>query len=1302
MKCTQHTPSVLVRYFLFFGGVFLLFVVSLCGHAQTRQRLSWHEERRGGEMTLRLLLPPLRLVSVAGYAGGQIPLLEGGISWASAGAPDVPEVAYEFPVEGETGAVLLGYDRRNEAQHTGVDIAPASASSLVGRPQPPRQQGEIYSQDVLFPQDGVELSAPYYAGDGWYQTLYVRPYAYNPRQSIFYSCSEVVVRLSGVKRVVRRPQVATRGVLSTTEKGGLLVVTPSHYLKSLEPFLRWKQDRGLGVEVLLFGEGDAKYPNVQDTTALLHYLRERYGQSERPLKYVLLVGNRNEIPPLRRRGATRIADSDQAYGQMVGEDSRNEIYVGRFPAYTQEQLLTQIQRVLHYERDLTGEKSTYTQALCIASNEGFGIGDNGETDLEHSEILRETLLNGGYTKVSLLYDTPRKALSADTVASVISTGLGVINYIGHGYYNRWTTSGYSVNHIFAQEQTETHPVIFDVACSNGNMEVSPCFAEAWMWAQHRQRPSGAIGICASSEEQYWAAPMRAQDRMNDLLTKRSVHPDVVTLGGIVNAGITEMLVHYRDTPLSQGRTTAETWTLFGDPSVVLRSKVPERLSVTHETECYVSDTEFCIACSSENIEATLRVGYPSGDTVYFPCEIQEGKGCFKGLQLTQGASLHLTVWGLNKETYTADIPCTEGTSGEVRIRTLSLVPISVAQPNRFSAGDEWEVRCSLYYTGTQLPYGGLEGTLSLAPDGGLVSLGGGQPIAPFTRVNQEIEWVVGRFSISKSLKNQTPASLTVSVQKDGISLATRTYSNRVEAVEVRIPSLRSASSLIAQAGQSIALSVLLENKSAIAMKGGRLRLRWERENGERLGESIVQHDLATLAAYTRHTEEVSVTLPSTLTSMESVRLIAELWIDDTLHTQEALSLIEGLPIAPDIEWQHGFPFSRKKDELLETRYYFGEPVLEGGTNRIVGVQIPIFSSASELRVRGLYADILTLEEQKQELSSTKIEAKQIGGRDTVLRIANNYVTLPLPAFNYNEITMSDLVLRLQSIGISETSAYHIPGQCTTGVRTVRLSRPLGEEGVDSTYGVSSLPKLRFVYAQKTDFHFTVVDEGGAPVSFAKVDLFDQIYHADRHGEVTFSFTEGDYKCEVYSAEHGSQYFWLRLRKEHPAIRLVLHAPELQTVTCLLKDRVTEQLISHGEITYAGERVTSNEEGEYILHLPGGTRHVNAFAEGYYGGERRLQITGSTTRVELWLSPREHSASLTLETRPNPVHDILELSSQSLLTELRIYDLHGVAVVQQRLEGYHYSVALGCLPRGIYLLEVHGRGKGVVRRRIVKD
>jgi len=344
------------------------------------------------------------------------------------------------------------------------------------------------------------------------------------------------------------------------EAGEMLVITYDDFRVDVEPLVQWKNEMGIRTGLFNVSEIAA---DPSDPIQIKDFIRA-YRDSTN-LVYVLLVGDGPQIPPMLAENNA----SDPRYSLLEGDDYYPEILVGRLSAQTPEQVQTQVQRTIDYEKNPQAGAEWYHRGAGIGSAEGPG--DDGEMDWEHVDNIRTDLLGYTYTVVDQIYDPG--ATSAQ-VSAALNEGRSILNYCGHGSITSWGTTGFSNTRVSQLTNDHKLPFIFDVACVNGKFVSYTCFAEAWMRATHDGNPTGAIGIYASSVNQYWNPPMAAQDEMNDLLVADAKR----TFGGLCYNGSMRMMDEYG----WEGAFMFKTWHVFGDPSLRVRTDTPTALTVDHE------------------------------------------------------------------------------------------------------------------------------------------------------------------------------------------------------------------------------------------------------------------------------------------------------------------------------------------------------------------------------------------------------------------------------------------------------------------------------------------------------------------------------------------------------------------------------------------------------------------------------------------------------------------------------------------------------------------------------------------------
>jgi len=340
------------------------------------------------------------------------------------------------------------------------------------------------------------------------------------------------------------------------EEGSLLIVAYDAFAPYVEPLVQWKNQKGIRTRLVTLAETGPTYQQI------FSYIQNEYQTTD--LAYVLLVGDGEQVPRHQ-------PDSDPGYALLAGGDSYPEIFVGRFSAETPEHVQTQVARTIAYERDTpAGTGSEWLQmGLGVASDQGPG--HFGEYDDEHMNLIRDDLLGYGYLAVDQIYDPYGTAAQ---VAAALNEGRGIVSYCGHGSQTSWGSTGFSNTSVNQLVNDGLLPFICSVACNNGTFTPGTCFGEAWLRATNGTEPTGAIATYMSYISQSWDPPMYAEDEAIDLL----IADQKRTVGGLWFNGSCLMM----DLTGATGAQEFRNWTIFGDPSVAVRTRTTETMAVAHQ------------------------------------------------------------------------------------------------------------------------------------------------------------------------------------------------------------------------------------------------------------------------------------------------------------------------------------------------------------------------------------------------------------------------------------------------------------------------------------------------------------------------------------------------------------------------------------------------------------------------------------------------------------------------------------------------------------------------------------------------
>jgi len=485
------------------------------------------------------------------------------------GAPDLPKITKSVVIP-DNADMKVNLTKSKYIEIDGMDIVPSKGvlSREIDPSTIPFEYGEVYSKNAFYPTDVVKGNNPYIIRNVRGKSVTIYPVQYNPvtKKVRIYTSLVIDMVPSGAKGINALQQNANvqndnvfDNVLSnhflnyqpsetklSENNKKMLIVCYSSFMSAMEEFKTWKESIGYTVSLV-------NYSDIGSASALKSYVQNQYDQNG--IGYLLLVGDHAQVPS----SSTSAGSSDNNYGYTSGSDHYLDLFVGRFSAENSTQLQTQIDRTIYYENQVSSSDSWFKKGVGIASNEGGSGGDDGESDEQHMNNIEYDLEGYGYTIDRVYQDGG----SASQLTSVLNDGRGIINYVGHGSNTSWASMYYSQTDVNNLSNDNKLPFVISVACVVGNFTGMTCFSESWLRATNNGQPTGAIAFCGSTINQSWASPMCAQDKMNDLLVANSY----INYGGMFVNGMFQMIDEYG----SDGENMADTWTVFGDPSVQMRT-----------------------------------------------------------------------------------------------------------------------------------------------------------------------------------------------------------------------------------------------------------------------------------------------------------------------------------------------------------------------------------------------------------------------------------------------------------------------------------------------------------------------------------------------------------------------------------------------------------------------------------------------------------------------------------------------------------------------------------------------------------
>lgn len=578
--------------------------------------------------------------------------LEGQPRFLEAGAPALPYLTASIVLP-DAGSSTLEILQLEYTDFPGLQPEP-SKGNLTRDIDPatvPYTFGSTY-RSTPFPVVQTELGTPYILRDFRGQVVRFQPFQWLPQENVLRVYHQIIVQVttggrSGENQIERATlpaivddefhTVYQRHFINfdnmeryepLEEQGALLIIAHDSFYDTMLPLVEWKLQKGIPTEIVNLSE-------VGNTgSQLLSYVQDYY--DNQGLTFLLLVGDAEDVPYLSAAGGA----SDPSLSLLDGADSYPDIFVGRFCGETPGQIATMVERSVEYERDATA-LPWHHQGMGVASNQGPG--DDGEYDNEHVDNIRDLLLAYTYTEVDQIYDPSG---TADMVANGLNEGRSIINYCGHGSTTSWGSTGFSNSHVNTLVNDNMLPFIQSVACVNGQFVGTTCFAEAWLRATDVDQPTGAIAMYASTINMSWNPPMSGQDEFNDLLVADEKH----SYGGLCYNGSMQMIDDYG----AGGINEFLTWTIFGDPSLIVCTDSPAELTVLHTGAMMSVMPSYDVTVTGT--EGALCSLY--GDGIFYGSALT-GAGGNATITLLEspavGATLTLTVTAYNHTTYQGEV-----------------------------------------------------------------------------------------------------------------------------------------------------------------------------------------------------------------------------------------------------------------------------------------------------------------------------------------------------------------------------------------------------------------------------------------------------------------------------------------------------------------------------------------------------------------------------------------------------------------------------------------------------------------------
>jgi hypothetical protein len=422
----------------------------------------------------------------------------------------------------------------------------------------------------------------------------------------------------------------------------------------IQPWVDWKNQKGIPTTVYTTNQTGDTYEEIQ---AFIQYLYD----TDPNLTFVQLVGDYAQVPCLVTTMAGNTGGMDAFYTLLEGDDYYPDIIIGRFSAETAAELYTQIKRSIEYEKNPVNS-AWLSRAAGVCSDNPPIPGDDGEHNWDHLDNIRTQLLDYGYDQVDRIY--ANEGASLQDLIDCLNEGRSLINYCGEGYPTHWVNPPFYVSDAENLINTGMLPFIHVVSCWTGQFYNGTCLSEALMRSRDvsAEEARGAIAVYSSAPEQGISPPMEAQDHFVELLINGTKN----TIGGLCYNGSCSMIDSYGEA----GAYNFLAWNLFGDASLVLRTKPAENINafLPEDLPAYYANlnvdtgaTDIQVCLSKDNVPVVSAFSGADGIAHLYISDYP-----------IPGEQYILTLSGLNRKAIQSNLTCYNYNYGDHAILDMTV------------------------------------------------------------------------------------------------------------------------------------------------------------------------------------------------------------------------------------------------------------------------------------------------------------------------------------------------------------------------------------------------------------------------------------------------------------------------------------------------------------------------------------------------------------------------------------------------------------------------------------------------------
>ncbi len=440
-----------------------------------------------------------------------------------------------------------------------------------------------------------------------------------------------------------------------------IIISPDGFIDEIQPLVEWKNQKGVNTTLVAFSDINA---NSDNPSIIKSFLETAYYNWDNPPDYVLLVGDETEFPikkfytsdpptPFSWYSFPGYYTDENYFACLEGDDYYPDVFLGRFCAGNSSTVMELANKIINYEKNPnTMQTDWYDQAIMCA--------DQTEPTQRTTKLFIRDIMfaDGGFSHIDTLFQGGQTS----QLISWINAGRSFINYRGSGWSSGWAGVNLYVGDVLDLMNVYKLPVVTGIGCGVAKFDDgSICFGEAWMVSGSVANPAGSIAFIGPTYNTHTQYNNYLDRGIYEALWEDSLR----TIGSALVAGKMSVEEHYAPYIAVNPNVEEIVRVLFGqyilmsDPELLTRASVPIDIVVAHPDSVVLGESTISvnITDNSGNPLENLQVcAYIAGETFAVDLTDETGNVALYINPQSLPNQLHITVFGLDINTYTASIP----------------------------------------------------------------------------------------------------------------------------------------------------------------------------------------------------------------------------------------------------------------------------------------------------------------------------------------------------------------------------------------------------------------------------------------------------------------------------------------------------------------------------------------------------------------------------------------------------------------------------------------------------------------------